>query len=221
MPQTVPTSLIHESRVLAEKLRSIPEVSRRLMHTEKLWQYRPYQGSDPANMIDWKQSARTVTPVIREHEPITTKETYFWTDLKTTNDPLQIKAHHILYALGFLLTYKERSIGWIGARLLKTHYTEDLSNIYSHSLIENSTSLPLHNIQNSFITLAADFSAPYEDMAQAMRTYIAQGNKLLLINVSDQPAKYPIKSDCTAITTETKTEPFLIELLEKVISDTK
>lgn len=221
MPKAQHIPLLHKAHQLAEMLRTTPEVSRRLIHTEKVWQYRNYQGTDPASMIDWKQSARVSVPIVREHEPLKTKETYFWMSPHDLPKETIEKARLILFTLAFLLTYKERTVGWLSDRVIKANITTDLVEKLTKCLTLDTPTLALQNINNACIVLAADFSKPYEQLTEALRGYAAQGNQLILIHLGEMPAHFPLKVPSLTLLSKTKPEAFTLQLLEKVIYETK
>lgn len=53
---------------------------RRAGSGEDFWQYRPAEPHEPANRIDWRQSARGDAHWVREHEAEGTQPVLFWCD---------------------------------------------------------------------------------------------------------------------------------------------
>ncbi len=47
---------------------------------ETFWQFRPYMPGEPAQTIDWRQSARADHPLVREHEWQAARAYWFWLD---------------------------------------------------------------------------------------------------------------------------------------------
>jgi len=201
-------TIIHNAKILANKLRNTTEMSKRLSHTEQLWQYRTYQGNDPAHMIDWKQSARLHNPVVREHEPISTKKIYFWID---KNNKYK-KAQELLCTLSYLLSYKERSVHWISSNIAKS---------FDKFMSTKNNELLQHNISRSCIIISTDFENCNENFISIIRSYISQGNKIILVNLKEIPESFSLKLPSISLTNETKPELFLIQLIDKVIKETK
>lgn len=48
---------------------------------ETFWQFRPYQPGEPAQTIDWRQSARSTHHLVREHEWQAARTYWFWLDV--------------------------------------------------------------------------------------------------------------------------------------------
>ncbi|MCX8667542.1 DUF58 domain-containing protein [Acetobacteraceae bacterium B3987] len=83
-PQPVPLpELILTARGLARQLRSGPHGNRRAGDGHEFWQFRPHQPTEPASLIDWKQSARSPEPDllwVREREQHTPRPLFIWVD---------------------------------------------------------------------------------------------------------------------------------------------
>ncbi|MCX5616699.1 DUF58 domain-containing protein [Bombella sp. TMW 2.2559] len=83
-PRPVPLpELILSARGLARQLRSGPHGNRRAGDGHEFWQFRPHQPTEPASLIDWKQSARSPEPDllwVREQEQNTPRSLFIWVD---------------------------------------------------------------------------------------------------------------------------------------------
>lgn len=75
--------LVLSARGLARQLRSGPHGNRRAGDGHEFWQFRPHQPTEPASLIDWKQSARSPEPDllwVREQEQHTPRPLFIWVD---------------------------------------------------------------------------------------------------------------------------------------------
>lgn len=83
-PQPAPLpELVLSARGLARQLRSGPHGNRRAGDGHEFWQFRPHQPTEPASLIDWKQSARSPEPDllwVREQEQHTPRSLFIWVD---------------------------------------------------------------------------------------------------------------------------------------------
>lgn len=83
-PQPIPLpELVLAARGLARQLRSGPHGNRRAGDGHEFWQFRPHQPTEPASLIDWKQSARSPEPDllwVREREQHTPRPLFIWVD---------------------------------------------------------------------------------------------------------------------------------------------
>src|SRR5690606_18472365 len=64
---TLPPLLVAAQRVAATVMHGV-HGRRRMGPGETFWQFRHYQPGDPAQRIDWRQSAKATNVFIREHE---------------------------------------------------------------------------------------------------------------------------------------------------------
>ncbi|WP_257640838.1 DUF58 domain-containing protein [Acetobacter okinawensis] len=76
----MPDLLLHASQ-MATTLASGLHPQRRAGWGDTFWQYRPAQPGEPANRIDWRQSARTTRAHVRETEAEAAQTVLLWCDL--------------------------------------------------------------------------------------------------------------------------------------------
>ncbi|WP_051544110.1 DUF58 domain-containing protein [Acetobacter okinawensis] len=76
----MPDLLLHASQ-MATTLASGLHPQRRAGWGDTFWQYRPAQPGEPANRIDWRQSARTTRAHVRETEAEAAQTILLWCDL--------------------------------------------------------------------------------------------------------------------------------------------
>lgn len=79
LASTFPPLLVAAERVAATVAQGV-HGRRRTGQGEAFWQYRPYQGDDPASRIDWRQSARGDHLFVRETEWEAAQSVWLWTD---------------------------------------------------------------------------------------------------------------------------------------------
>lgn len=101
-------SLWIEAEETARRSVLTPEARRRLGRTERIWNYRSYQGGEEAASIDWRQSARTDKILVREAEEMRARPVYLWAGSDA-------RFLLIAAALGFMLIKGNRAVGWLGA----------------------------------------------------------------------------------------------------------
>ncbi|NTU76780.1 MAG: DUF58 domain-containing protein [Alphaproteobacteria bacterium] len=74
---------------------------------EKFWRFRPYQGGEPASLIDWRQSARGDKLYVREREKEVVPTLYLWSDPSARGQTLLLALAHILLNGG-------ANVAWLG-----------------------------------------------------------------------------------------------------------
>lgn len=81
-PVSLP-ELVLSARGLAKQLRNGLHGNRRAGDGHEFWQFRPHQPTEPASLIDWKQSARSPEPNllwVREREQHAPRPLFIWVD---------------------------------------------------------------------------------------------------------------------------------------------
>lgn len=156
-------------------------------HTERVWTYRAYQGGEPGNMIDWKRSARGREIFVREHEPLIHKDVFFWSNFSLNPNRLE-GVTTLLLALAHILVAKERRIGWLLPTKVTTealHFVAPLFEKGMTGALEPADAPPIHKIQNGLIILATSLGAMRAPFDKAIRSYAAQGNNGILIDLDE------------------------------------
>ena len=79
LAQALPPLLIEADRVAATVAQGV-HGRRRVGSGESFWQFRRYQPGDPASMIDWRQSAKSLPVYVRETEWEAAQTVWLWRD---------------------------------------------------------------------------------------------------------------------------------------------
>ncbi len=171
---------------LAQALFLSPQGRHRVKPIERIWRYRPYQGSDPIITIDWRQSARSRELIVREHEPLITRKIFFWASMESV--PLQTQENLALLflSLGRLLIQGERTIGWLGLNQPETSTLSQMDTLFERGFSENASLPAPCPLRSSLLIVALDSSTMSKPFYEALRVFSAQGNQCLLLDITLQ-----------------------------------
>lgn len=228
MNAALPASLGQKAFALAKNLALAPESRIRSNRTETMWTYHPYEGGMPTIQIDWRQSAKGRDILIREHEPISRRNTYFWTDL-AQDTALHDEVSVLLLGLAYLLVGKDRSVGWLADGLPKTQTASQVVPLLGTYLAAPpcEQAQPLHN---AFILIASDLNNDTTKTGHIVQTCAAQRNRGLLLHCGDEPlsSDNPVVKQCNTLEWPVLTlhrnerlEVCLVHLFEKSILATR
>ncbi|HAX91849.1 MAG TPA: hypothetical protein DCY07_06545 [Rhodospirillaceae bacterium] len=184
MPYALPLSVATKAKELAQSLRLSPQGHLRVKRTEREWRYRAYQGGEPVTMIDWKQSARSRDLIVREHEPIVSRKVFFWADLTKALPHTQEQTALLFLSLSRMLVRNERTVGWLGLENAESTTLAMIDPLFERGFSQDETSPRLANLRYAIIVMAVDFTATTRQLYDALRTYAAQGNQCVLIDIS-------------------------------------
>jgi len=163
---------------------------------ESFWQFRRYTAGDPAERIDWRQSARTDKLFIREREWEAAQNVYLWADMSGSmryrtykEDPSKTeRAQVLLLALATLLVRGGEKAVWLAREPIVIRGREGLQRIAaSLETTPIDESLPPQNpiARHAHIVLASDFLMPPAELDQLMRRYAALNLRGALVHVLD------------------------------------
>lgn len=187
MPYALPQTLKAQAKEIARALYVSPEGRSRIKHTERIWQYRTYQGTDPVTAIDWKQSGRTRDLVVRQHEPIATRKIFFWSCLDRELPHIQELASLIFLSMAHMLVKSERTIGWLGMDFPESNTPAMVDPLFERCLSRDPGVLESHNIRRAILILCINSSALTRNFYDTLRLYAAQGNDCILFDMSNSP----------------------------------
>lgn len=162
--------LVLSARGLARQLRSGPHGNRRAGDGHEFWQFRPHQPTEPASLIDWKQSARSPEPEllwVREQEQHTPRSLFIWVDPSASmrwrsSDSLPSKYRTALsdaLALGQAALLGGETIGLPGSRTRFSGHqalpklAHALMQLPSETTLPNFAGIPPHTT----LLLVSDF----------------------------------------------------------------
>ncbi|MDG6094429.1 DUF58 domain-containing protein [Acetobacter sp. AN02] len=176
---------------------------RRSGQGESFWQYRPAQPGEPANRIDWRQSARSDRAWVRETEAESAGTVLLWCDLSASMrwrsaDVLpekQDRALLMLLAAGIALHRGGERVrllspdgpaglppgGTFASRLAAGWaMMADASGAGQHSLPDQAI-LP----RNARLVVASDFLCTVEETASFLQHVTSSGNAAHLLQIMD------------------------------------
>lgn len=170
---------------------------RRAGSGDSFWQYRRYQVGDPAQSIDWRQSAKTQSAFVRENEWEAAQNVYLWADRSPSmnwhSDPeLPTKAERaaiITLASASLLIRGGERISRLGSgerpargRAVLTRLAAELT----HDSSGGNGLPPVDQLRrHSRVLMVGDFLSPVDEIAPIVRSYAAQGITGHIVQVND------------------------------------
>ena len=193
---TLPPLLVKAERVATIVTQG--EHGRRRVGTgDSFWQYRRYQSGDPAQSIDWRQSAKTQLEYVRENEWEAAQNIYLWADRSPSmnwhSDPeLPTKAERaavIVLALASLLVRGGERIARLGTGERPARGRAVLSRLAAELTQEGITGTgmpPLEQVlRHSRIAMVGDFLNPINEIEPIVRFFSQQGNSGHIVQVCD------------------------------------
>lgn len=172
---------------------------RRVGQGETFWQFRRYQPGDPAQRIDWRQSAKSDRAYLRETEWEAAQSVWLWRDPSASmrwqssrQDPTKLeRAELLLLALASLLARSGERVALLGggsapatgrsavARLLLTMDRERPTG--------NDASLPPRETLPRYarLVLFSDFLVPLDETATAVASFARRGIRGHLLQIID------------------------------------
>lgn len=177
--------LITRAEALFEQLKTSPEARNHMSHADALWRYRPYQGGEPYQSIDWRQSARTDRILVREAEPAHVSAAVFWMAPSLRANPHPIP---VLLALGHFLAAQGRPMAWHDGQSRLTRTYAVFLQAFEHYFGNGFLTATLHQLpQATQLIVAADFSELDQDSTQLLQRYSAEGHRAILLHCSEKP----------------------------------
>ncbi|MGY9004877.1 MAG: DUF58 domain-containing protein [Alphaproteobacteria bacterium] len=198
----LPPLLIAAKRIAATVMQGM-HGRRRRGPGDTFWQYRHYQPGDPTTRIDWRQSAKTSSIFIREHEWIAAQSVWLWRDCSPSMAYSAAKnlsekgerAELLTLALASLLMRSGEHVGLSGdgrpprsGRAALTQMAETLArNATSAANGEDAPSVPPIEPLPRYghIVLFSDFLGPMEEIAGIIGAYGARGVIGHLVQILD------------------------------------
>ena len=165
---------------------------------DSFWQYRRYQPGDPAQDIDWRQSARAQSAYVRENEWEAAQNVYFWIDRSPSmgwhsHPDLPTKAERaavVALALASLLVDGGERVALLGTgarpaggRAALQRLAAALTGDVGHGRSGLPRLEPLR--RHSRLVLVGDFLDPPADIAPAVRAFSTRGHPGHLVAVRD------------------------------------
>lgn len=164
---------------------------------DSFWQYRRYQPGDPAQSIDWRQSAKTQLAYVRENEWEAAQNIYLWADRSASmnwhSDPdLPTKAERaavISLAIASLLVRGGERISRLGTGQRPARGRAVLSRMAAELTLEGVAGTgvpPVEQLRrHSRIVMVGDFLNPIDEIEPIVLAYAQQGNSGHIVQVCD------------------------------------
>ncbi|MFQ5953953.1 MAG: DUF58 domain-containing protein [Kiloniellales bacterium] len=172
---------------------------RRVGQGETFWQFRRYEFGDPAQLIDWRQSAKSQNLFVREHEWEAAQSVWLWRDCSASMSyrsertlPEKIRrAELLLLALMALLIRAGEHITLLGSGL-----TPSTGRATFHRLAglvarqdgsQAGADLPVFEVLPRYaqLVLIGDFLSPAEDIHACIGRFAARGCRGHLLQILD------------------------------------
>jgi uncharacterized protein (DUF58 family) len=192
--------LLLEAERVAQAVSAGVHGRRRAGSGETFWQFRRYAAGDPAQRIDWRQSARTDKFFVREREWEAAQSACLWADasgsMRYTSDrnlPTKAaRAQVLMLALAsLLLRGGERALWLDERRTIAVHGKAGLERIAAR-LGGNETAIPHSNLppavpvaRYAHMILCSDFLVPQEVLRARMQDYTARHLRGMLVHILD------------------------------------
>jgi uncharacterized protein (DUF58 family) len=190
----LPPLLIEAERV-ADSVWSGLHGRRRAGVGESFWQFRPYDSGDPAERIDWRQSARGDKIYVRLREWEAAQTACLWADASgsmryASDKNLPTKADQarlLLLALASLLLRGGEKILWgEGENFAALNGKAGLERAASGEGMPASSLPPLPpQLHHAQMILASDFLMPPEALQLRMQAYTAQNLRGIFLHIID------------------------------------
>ncbi len=198
----MPPLLVETLRV-AQTVRMGVHGRRRVGGGYSFWQYRSYEGHDPATLIDWKQSARGDNLYVRQREWEAVQTVYLWADrsgsmhYQSKKDfPLKTeRAHVLMMALAHLLLRGGETAVWLTQPTIAARSLPSFNTMAARLLPITKTDdnlppfMPL--ARHAHIVLCSDFLGDINLWRERLRAYTSLNMRGILLHVTDPEEENP------------------------------
>lgn len=193
---TLPPLLVMAERV-ATVVAQGEHGRRRAGSGDSFWQYRRYQAGDPAQSIDWRQSAKSQLAFVRENEWEAAQNIYLWTDRSASmnwhSDPnLPTKADRaivVTLAIASLLIRGGERISRLETGQRPARGRAVLNRLAAEltAPAEDSAGIPrLEQLRrHSRVVMVGDFLSPIHEIEPVVRGYARQGIAGHIVQICD------------------------------------
>ncbi len=166
---------------------------------ETFWQFRRYEPSDSASLIDWRQSAKSEPIYVREQEWETSQSIWIWCDhsqsmafnSRADIETKQDRARLLALAFAVLLLRGGERVGILGGDAVLLKGLGALPRMVQMLMAgrdgDERKGLPeLRGLpRGSQVVLISDFIEPLEALEDRIKWYSSQGQRGLLLQVLD------------------------------------
>lgn len=198
----MPPLLVETLRV-AQTVRMGVHGRRRVGGGYTFWQYRLYEGTDPATMIDWKQSARGDNLYVRQREWEAVQTVYLWADrsgsmhYQSRKDlPLKTeRAHVLMMALAHLLLRGGETAAWLAQPAISARSLPGFNAMAARLLpvTQSKDNLPpiMPLARHAHIVLCSDFLGDIHLWQERLRAYTVLNMRGVLVHLTDPEEESP------------------------------
>ena len=175
---------------------------RRVGQGDSFWQFRRYQPGDPAQAVDWRQSAKSRFAFVRETEWDAAQSVWLWADASASmryrsSDRLPDKAGRaalLALALASLLVRGGERIALLGAGVAPSSSRAALDRMADHlatnhlaAAAQRGPSLPAPQPlpRHGRLVLIGDMLSPLDEIDPLVRGYAARGVRGHLLQLLD------------------------------------
>ncbi|MEE9250398.1 MAG: DUF58 domain-containing protein [Alphaproteobacteria bacterium] len=192
----LPSLLVAAERVATTVAQGV-HGRRRIGQGDTFWQFRPYQPGDPAQRIDWRQSAKSQRLFVREHEWEAAQSVWLWRDnspsmhYRSSRDLEEkgARADLLFLALASLLMHSGEHVAFLGEAYPPSRGRAVLARMAESMLrakpsaenVPPAEPLPRH----AQMVLFGDFLGPFGEIEATVRSYAARGVAGHLMQVFD------------------------------------
>ena len=193
---TLPPLLVMADRIAATVAQGV-HGRRRVGQGDSFWQFRRYQAGDPAQAIDWRQSAKSQNAFVRENEWEAAQSVWLWCDGSTSMDYTSSKdfpvkrerAMVLTLALASLLVRAGERIALLGSGIRPATGRAALNRLGDLLLDTNrpEESLPAAEQlpRHANVVLVGDLLSPAPEVEKVVRSLAGGGVKGHLVQVID------------------------------------
>lgn len=201
----LPPLLVAAERVAATVSQGV-HGRRRVGQGETFWQYRRYEADDPADAIDWRQSAKNEPLYVRENEWEAAQTVWLWRDCSASmnyrsSDAVPKKGERadlLTLALASLLIRGGEHIALLGSGVPPGSGRAALSRIAAicESGKLETSSLPLAEPLPRYarVVFLGDFLVPLEQLRATIGAFASRGIRGHLLQILD-PAEEALPFD--------------------------
>lgn len=170
---------------------------RRIGQGESFWQYRHYDTGDSAQLIDWRQSARSDHVYVRENEWEAAQSVWLWRDGSNSmqyrsDDALPTKSERtdlLLLAVASLLVRGGEFVALLGSGKAPATGRATLNQLATLFARDDTphVSVPSYELiaRYSRVVMIGDFLSPLEELKSVIDAYSAQGIRGHMVQVLD------------------------------------
>ncbi len=196
LASTLPPLLVAAERVAATVSQGV-HGRRRVGQGETFWQYRRYQSGDPAQLIDWRQSAKSQPLYVRENEWEAAQSVWLWRDFsasmhyRSSDDiPMKVeRANLLLLALASLLVRGGEHVAVLGGGVAPGSGRAALHRL---AVVIEEGRTPPENVpafvllpRDARVVLIGDFLSPIDEIKASVDHFAGRGVRGHLLQILD------------------------------------